>query len=77
MNSFDSKVLNDNTRRSFLIRTSSAFAAPALFGIGRGAWADTIEIGKKIVVKTTYGQLQGVGENGVFTFQGHPLHRAV
>jgi len=72
MNPLNREVLTDHSRRSFLTRASSLVAAPALFHIGNSARADTVETGKKAVVKTTYGQLRGVGENGVFTFKGIP-----
>jgi para-nitrobenzyl esterase len=72
MNLLDHRVLTNQSRRSFMIRASSLLATPALFNIGRNAWADTVETGKTAVVKTTYGQLRGVGENGVFTFKGIP-----
>jgi para-nitrobenzyl esterase len=71
MNSFDPKVPPSHSRRSFLTRASSLVAAPVLFQIGKSARAD-VEAGKNAVVKTTYGQLRGVGENGVFTFKGIP-----
>lgn len=72
MSPFNSEVLSNHSRRSFLIRASSFLATPVLFHIGRSAWAGTVESGKTTVVKTTYGQLRGMGENGVFTFKGIP-----
>ena len=72
MNRVTREILSRDSRRSFLIRASSVLAAPALFQIGGSAWADEVETGKTTVVSTTYGQLRGVGENGVFTFKGIP-----
>ena len=72
MNPFNPKVLSNHSRRSFLTRASSLVSTPALFHIGNSARADTIETGKTAVVKTTYGQLRGKGENGVVTFKGIP-----
>jgi para-nitrobenzyl esterase len=66
-----SKDLGSHSRRSFLTR-SSLLAVPALFNIGTSARAAAVEAGKSAVVKTTYGQLRGVGENGVFVFKGIP-----
>jgi para-nitrobenzyl esterase len=71
MNSINSEVPSNQSRRSFLTRASALVAAPALVHIG-SARADTVETGKNATVKTTYGQLRGVGENGVFTFKGIP-----
>jgi para-nitrobenzyl esterase len=60
-------------RRAFLVRASTLIATPAWFNIGRRvAWGDAVETGKAAVVKTTYGQLRGVGENGVYVFKGIP-----
>src|SRR5579863_2050602 len=72
MNPFHPEDLSHHSRRSFLTRASSLVAAPALFQIGRSARAATVEPGQSAVVKTTYGQLRGVGENGVFVFKGIP-----
>ena len=70
MNHFDVRPGGGRSRRAFLARASSLVAAPALFYIGRSARAATVETGKSVVVKTTYGQLRGVGQNGVYVFKG-------
>jgi len=71
MNPLNPEVPSSQSRRSFLTRASVLVAAPALFHIG-SARADTVETGKTAVVKTSYCQLRGVGENGVYTFKGIP-----
>jgi para-nitrobenzyl esterase len=63
--------LSAYNRRSFLTGASALLAAPAIFHIGKARGA-TVEAGKTAVVKTTYGQLRGAGENGVFVFKGIP-----
>ena len=72
MNLLHSEMLGSFSRRSFVLRASSLLATPALFHMGRSAWADTVETGKTAVVQTMYGQLRGIGENGVFIFKGIP-----
>src|SRR5579872_5415621 len=59
-------------RRQFFTRMSSLAAAPLLFEVPRKARADVVEAGKTAVLKTTHGQLRGIGENGVFAFKGVP-----
>lgn len=56
-------------RRAFLSRASALACSPLILG-GQSAHAEGFETGKSVVVRTTYGQLRGIGENGVLSFKG-------